>query len=219
MNGMTMTEDIFSEPGGGSDSFDTDWSPYIGDKRVKILDYMVRDLPMNPSMETNTFAFAYDSGMPTMLPFHTDLDMYETGDNTAGFIEYLIEIDPNKVVNSPDGICGSAYPPCHPGIEKISFGANLSGDTTGTAFALKTIMDVATGDTIAELMPGEMYTFTGALPTTLKINISWDPGDGVVDNVTDNYKQSPGPLPLLGAGAAFGFSRKLRGRIKGSRTA
>jgi hypothetical protein len=28
------------------------------------------------------------------------------------------------------------------------------------------------------------------------------------------YSQTPGPLPILGAGAAFGFSRKLRRRIK-----
>ena len=28
------------------------------------------------------------------------------------------------------------------------------------------------------------------------------------------YSQAPGPLPILGAGAAFGFSRKLRRRIK-----
>jgi len=28
----------------------------------------------------------------------------------------------------------------------------------------------------------------------------------------------PGPLPLLGVGAAFGFSRKLRKRIKGGKT-
>jgi hypothetical protein len=27
----------------------------------------------------------------------------------------------------------------------------------------------------------------------------------------------PGPLPLLGVGAAFGYSRKLRGRIKSSK--
>jgi len=26
----------------------------------------------------------------------------------------------------------------------------------------------------------------------------------------------PGPLPLLGAGAAFGFSRRIRSRIKGA---
>jgi hypothetical protein len=36
------------------------------------------------------------------------------------------------------------------------------------------------------------------------------PGDCGVSNV-------PGPLPLLGVGAAFGFSRKLRNRIKASR--
>lgn len=34
-----------------------------------------------------------------------------------------------------------------------------------------------------------------------------------------NTVQTPGPLPILGAGAAFGFSRKLRGRIKAGRTA
>ncbi|MEY4807973.1 MAG: hypothetical protein RLZZ206_2362 [Cyanobacteriota bacterium] len=28
---------------------------------------------------------------------------------------------------------------------------------------------------------------------------------------------APGPLPLFGAAAAFGFSRKLRKRIQGSR--
>ena len=39
-----------------------------------------------------------------------------------------------------------------------------------------------------------------------------------LDNVINSY-ETPGPLPLLGAGAAFGFSRKLRGRIKATRTA
>jgi hypothetical protein len=35
----------------------------------------------------------------------------------------------------------------------------------------------------------------------------------------DNTFNVPGPLPVLGAGAAFGFSRKLRGRIKAIRQA
>lgn len=39
-----------------------------------------------------------------------------------------------------------------------------------------------------------------------------------VDAITNSY-QTPGPLPILGAGAAFGFSRKLRSRIKASRSA
>lgn len=43
---------------------------------------------------------------------------------------------------------------------------------------------------------------------------------GVPPAVLDNYInafQTPGPLPILGAGATFGFSRKLRGRIKAAR--
>jgi hypothetical protein len=40
-----------------------------------------------------------------------------------------------------------------------------------------------------------------------------------IDKVTNTFTQTPGPLPILGAGAAFGFSRKLRRRIKASRTA
>ncbi len=40
------------------------------------------------------------------------------------------------------------------------------------------------------------------------------PGDGSIDNAINTVRNVPGPLPILGAGAAFGFSRKLRGRIK-----
>jgi len=42
---------------------------------------------------------------------------------------------------------------------------------------------------------------------------------GMIDNYQNTFRQTPGPLPILGAGAAFGFSRKLRGRIKASRSA
>ena len=42
-------------------------------------------------------------------------------------------------------------------------------------------------------------------------------GAAEVDNITNTFQTVPGPLPILGAGAAFGFSRKLRGRIKAAR--
>jgi hypothetical protein len=35
-----------------------------------------------------------------------------------------------------------------------------------------------------------------------------------VSDITNTFEAVPGPLPVLGAGAAFGFSRKLRKRIK-----
>jgi hypothetical protein len=43
-------------------------------------------------------------------------------------------------------------------------------------------------------------------------------GQSSINNV-ENTVRTPGPLAILGAGAGFGFSRKLRGRIKASRTA
>ena len=48
-----------------------------------------------------------------------------------------------------------------------------------------------------------------------------DPGSYVTQiNTTlrqrDMISEVPGPLPLLGAGAAFGFSRRIRSRIKAS---
>ena len=39
----------------------------------------------------------------------------------------------------------------------------------------------------------------------------------IVNNYTQTTTQTPGPLPLLGAGAAFGFSRRIRSRIKAAR--
>ena len=43
-------------------------------------------------------------------------------------------------------------------------------------------------------------------------------GNTQLNSISNNFSADPvpGPLPLLGAGAAFGFSRKLRNRIKAS---
>jgi MYXO-CTERM domain-containing protein len=38
-------------------------------------------------------------------------------------------------------------------------------------------------------------------------------GDTITVNATSAPADVPGPLPLLGAGAAFGWSRRLRKRI------
>jgi hypothetical protein len=46
-----------------------------------------------------------------------------------------------------------------------------------------------------------------------------NPGNaGLVRVYFNGFRQEvPGPLPLLGAGTAFGFSRKLRQRLQTSR--
>jgi hypothetical protein len=52
----------------------------------------------------------------------------------------------------------------------------------------------------------EKATYSGSINITT----------GAVTQYVDRINQTPGPLPILGAGAAFGFSRKLRSRIKAS---
>lgn len=50
--------------------------------------------------------------------------------------------------------------------------------------------------------------------TSLDVSNKWTNTSLSVEQITNSYTQTPGPLPILGAGAAFGFSRKLRNRIK-----
>ena len=67
---------------------------------------------------------------------------------------------------------------------------------------------------------GAVYEIPGPiLPTKITVTNTYTPNSGAIDNVENTFRNVPGPLPILGAGAAFGFSRKLRGRIKASRTA
>jgi len=37
-----------------------------------------------------------------------------------------------------------------------------------------------------------------------------DPATGTIMSISNTYQQVPAPLPILGAGAAFGSIRKLR---------
>jgi len=52
-----------------------------------------------------------------------------------------------------------------------------------------------------------------AMATLEVVDVAGEP-PAKVTMWTQYYTQTPGPLPILGAGAAFGFSRKLRRRIK-----
>jgi hypothetical protein len=72
------------------------------------------------------------------------------------------------------------------------------------------------GPLFAYSQPGNFYTYyyDSRTPSTAQFN-------SVPGTLTKQYAQAtltvspaPGPLPLFGAAAAFGFSRKLRKRIK-----
>jgi hypothetical protein len=78
---------------------------------------------------------------------------------------------------------------------------------------------VALGPPIILTNSGSIADIVGIKPTLVKVTNTYTPNSGAIDNVENTFRNVPGPLPILGAGAAFGFSRKLRSRIKASRTA
>jgi hypothetical protein len=57
-------------------------------------------------------------------------------------------------------------------------------------------------------------------PSSIAVSQKFTAANRTLNSFTTTYTQNvPGPLPLLGAAAAFGFSRRLRSRIKTSATA
>ena len=85
--------------------------------------------------------------------------------------------------------------------------------------ATKIVYDFQGGTELARLTTLGT-TVSATLPnryTSLYIVDEINANGGSISRVTNGFRQTPGPLPILGAGAAFGFSRKLRGRIKAAR--
>ena len=112
----------------------------------------------------------------------------------------------------------SFSPPLDP-LEKVTeIYLSLSKPAGGTGSVTKTVYS-SLGGTLLGVLTANTTTTTAPLlvsGTSFYIEDVYT-GSGI-DNAENVFK-TPGPLPMLGAGAAFGFSRKLRSRVKASRTA
>jgi hypothetical protein len=93
-------------------------------------------------------------------------------------------------------------------INAAAMGTAFTGSVTATGAS--GTCNLNTGSTNCTGM-GMGLTLPGALSTT--ITNTWNVSSGGITPITNSVVQTPGPLPLLGAGAAFGFSRKLRRRV------
>ena len=94
-------------------------------------------------------------------------------------------------------------------------GSNASGDTyTNTLTSAQLVGSSVTGPSAAN-GPNLVFNPVNGVTATTFLN-SWSVTQGSIASLGNGFRQQdvPGPLPLLGAGAAFGFSRKLRKRIK-----
>jgi hypothetical protein len=97
--------------------------------------------------------------------------------------------------------------------EDVTLGAN-----TVSGVMKKYIYDSEGGTLLATLTNGQTWTPT-VLYNYFHIVDEADATTGPIEGYQNIYRQVPGPLPILGASAAFGFSRRLRSRVKASRAA
>lgn len=158
-------------------------------------------------IDDSTLVFSYNSG-PDIHPWHVDLDMGGAPgvqDFNGGFLGYTLEVkDPNWALNSA---YLAAQAPAGSVTKDIYSSATLYNAGTGGA-----------GDICHITTLGTQCDFSGV--SQIWVRDTWIATPAGVDNIANDYSQTtetPGPLPLLGAGAAFGFSRRIRSRIKGAR--
>jgi len=110
------------------------------------------------------------------------------------------------------------------GQEFFKYNTNAAGSSAGSALAFTKSLDEGNGpSTATAVTPGNIVTLPSGTISPLTFTSILTRTGGKVDTITDSLTQKlddtvavPGPLPVLGAGAAFGFSRKLRRRISRS---
>jgi hypothetical protein len=87
----------------------------------------------------------------------------------------------------------------------------LDSDHTGTGQEVTKTIEGSTDLILKSIngMPDGPKAISG---TTINVTDSWelDPATGTIMSISNTYQQVPAPLPILGAGAAFGSIRKLR---------
>jgi len=193
--------------------FTTD-SPILGDKFVTMISRSTTFLANTDVVEFT----GPDAGDPN-TPWHLTLDFNPNrgGDNNisdTGYLMYKITItDPTQY------------------FDQVKLG-NTSSITNGNYTLTKNLYSDA-GFTIPVVTLNSLFnppTPSGTSVSSSNLQTLYVRDDynvlvtsnGVIDNLQNSFGQRgpttgvPGPLPLLGLGAAFGMSRKLRKRIKGS---
>jgi hypothetical protein len=196
-------------------------SPVVVDKQLTILNWssISSPDPSNPS----GLEFSYVPG--DSHPWHVDLD-FNPDDVDGGSLAYLIEIVPDFIYDRPiDPLFPPPIPACdlYPGcgprfggvrlksgsaVTKVygtGYDANALDPRDGSAGIVTGIIDILNTPSSPDFGPGG--------PSALYVKDYWAAGQAV-DNLENAFYQVPGPLPIFGVGAAFGFSRNLRKRIK-----
>lgn len=162
-----------------------------------------------PTLGPGDIEIQYDPGalLPgAALPGVHTIDVDFTPDivgpigGISGFFEYKVAITSSKAFD----VIGLDWAGFNSPSGNLNVTKEVFQDNFITPAVLTLSTDGSTGDisglNLTEIWVRDTYTV---------------PQGAILDNFGDAYSQTvPGPLPLLGAGTAFGFSRRMRRRIK-----
>jgi len=151
------------------------------------------------------------------------LDTISVGANSV-----TINFSPDRVVSIPSGLF--TYDVALAGGETFNQAqSNITGSTLGitpsnfsTTLNATGLSPAAVANTVTN--PSAASSFSSGISFasfSQTFDFTFGAAGGYLSNLgasftTTTSQSVPGPLPVLGAGAAFGFSRKLRKRIKQS---
>jgi hypothetical protein len=96
----------------------------------------------------------------------------------------------------------------------IWFTGGTLGNQTGTASAITATSSFGGSDTIPTGLGAFSFTTPLFLSASESITFVSSGSDTSTRASTFTFEEVPGPLPLLGAAAAFGASRRIRNKIK-----
>lgn len=166
-------------------TFPTESGCLIGDKLLT--------LPSTNVTSPVQIMFSEVAGAPDQ---HSVVFQNAAGLTPGSFFNYTLAVSgsPEKIEGYSLDTAGSGFGATYSVTSTTSAGGSLIGSKPGAS--------------------GAGPFFFGTPVTTLEVSNNWTQGSPGLQQVTNTFKQTPGPLPILGAGAAFGFTRKLRKRIK-----
>ena len=183
-----------------------DPSPIIVDKKLTFLDISA------PGLDTgDTFTFEYRIS-DVDYPWHVDLDLNSTtGISTPGSFAYKIDIVGCQLSTDPNACSYPFQGPSFKGVQLAS--AREPGTTVSKIYGTgwNPVTKAITGEIDTLNLTSNIADSGLAYGSTIYVQDVWTAAPGVtIDNINNNFSQVPAPLPLLGAGAAFGSIRKLR---------
>ena len=151
--------------------------------------------------------FTYDSPMADMYTANLN---FNPGLNTGGVTQsftYTLATTDGKIFTAA-GLTSQ--------MQAGLPGGNFTKKVCTSGFGTGTCVDFSTLNTASDNADGTLKPLAGFGSTIYVIDTYVTTnGTAQITGLTNSFQTAvPGPLPILGAGAAFGFSRKLRNRIK-----